>query len=215
MTTDVVDWVIDKLNNPDSKVAVMNRTASSIIEVCFGGNRSFHVGITAQKKQVDRGDILPFTGSDRLPQIIVNVPSAAIWTGAAISLVHSLPAAFGNLGDIARAARSGDVPSYRNDTQSFFGRILAQHSKVADLARVFDEVFDVTLTSGKCVRIALLDGYHVSAENVRSAREKFGHFDIGVKKSSYGSVTSAASDAAESMNSQVMNSKELLSVLGR
>lgn len=49
------------------------------------------------------------------------------------------------------------------------------------------------------ISVVLLEAYDVSAEHVRNARELYGSFDLGLKTTNYGSITSAATEAARSM----------------
>jgi hypothetical protein len=159
--------------------------------------------------------VRPLLSQATKPEFVMNVPSKSIWSGAAIEMVHATPAAFGGLGDLARAARGGDVPSYRNKEFEFYERAIRQHSNVRDVGRVYDHVFEVLRRHGDSLIVALLDGYHVSAEDVRNARDRYGRFDVGVKMTSYGSVTSQAEAAAESMGAEAVTLKGLMSRLAR
>jgi hypothetical protein len=55
----------------------------------------------------------------------------------------------------------------------------------------------------------------MSAEDVRNARALYGKFDIAVKISSYGSVTTAAWEAAESMGAEAFKFKDLMGRLNK
>jgi hypothetical protein len=155
-------------------------------------------------------DVAPVLGHATEPEFVVNIPSSASWSGPAIATVHAVPAGFGSLGDLGRAARQGDVAGYRNKEFGFFERAIGQHSNVRQLTRLYDTVFVADRYSGRALTIALVDAYNMSAEDVRTARSKYGTFDIALKMSNYGGVTSAASQAAESMGAEAMMFRHLM-----
>ncbi|MGY4412942.1 hypothetical protein ACVWW4_004678 [Bradyrhizobium sp. LB7.1] len=57
--------------------------------------------------------------------------------------------------------------------------------------------------------------YDMSAEDVRNARDLYGHFDAALKMSSYGAVTSAAVQAAEAMGAEAFKFGEFLGRLNK
>src|SRR3546814_14070461 len=46
-----------------------------------------------------------------------------------------------------------------------------------------------THKNGASLTVAVIDAYNMSAEDVRNANTRFGHFDVVVKSSSYSSIT--------------------------
>jgi len=63
--------------------------------------------------------------------------------------------------------------------------------------------------------VALVDAYDMSAEDVRNTRDLYGKFDAAVKISSYGSITSAASDAAKMMGAETFTFGDLMGRLNK
>jgi hypothetical protein len=63
--------------------------------------------------------------------------------------------------------------------------------------------------------IVLVDAYDMSAEDVRNARDLYGTFDAALKMSSYGSITTAAAQAAESMGAEAFKFGEFLGRLNK
>ena len=59
----------------------------------------------------------------------------------------------------------------------FFDRAIAQHSKVYSVTRIYDEMFEAE-QKNRSVKIALVETYNMSAEDVRFARARFGKFDV-------------------------------------
>jgi hypothetical protein len=154
--------------------------------------------------------------SKRSPEFVVNVPSKVIWSGPAIEIIHGAPAAFGTLGELAKAARDENVSSYRHREYSFFERAFHQHSAVRDVTRLYDKVFQLHRHRGMPdVIVTLIDAYDMSAEDIRNARDLYGIFDVAVKISSYGSITTAASEAAESMGAEALKFGELMGRLNK
>lgn len=146
----------------------------------------------------------------------MNVPSKAIWSGAAIELIHDAPAAFGTYGDLIRASRDERVCTFRNKEYRFFERALSQHGAVRSVTRVYDRVFRLHRHRDlPDFTVVLVDAYDMSAEDVRNAHELYGSFDAALKMSSYGSVTSAAMEAAESMGAEAFKLKELMGRLNK
>ena len=63
--------------------------------------------------------------------------------------------------------------------------------------------------------VALVDAYDMSAEDVRNARSTYGRFDIALKLTSYGAVTTAAEGAAKSIGAEAYKLREFLGRLNR
>ncbi len=150
------------------------------------------------------------------PEFVVNVPSKAVWTGAAIEVIHDAPAAFGTFGELTRASREEAVSVYRNKNYSFFERVFRQHSMVRDTKRLYDRPYQLhRYRDMPSVTVVLVDAYDMSAEDIRNVHDLYGQFDAAVKMTSYGSITTAARDAARSMRAEAFKLKELLGRLNQ
>jgi hypothetical protein len=97
----------------------------------------------------------------------------------------------------------------------FFINAMRQHSNVSSVSYVYDRVFMADRKKGPSLTIAVIDAYNMSAEDVRNAKDLFGHFDIVVKSSSHGSITQRAEDAAKSMNVDALTFGELMTRLAK
>uniref|UniRef100_UPI000B31C807 hypothetical protein n=1 Tax=Aureimonas sp. AU4 TaxID=1638163 RepID=UPI000B31C807 len=84
-----------------------------------------------------------------------------------------------------------------------------------EVSRPYESVFVARRRIGNDLTIALIDAYNLSAEDVRNTRKKIGAFDIALKMSSYGKVTDAARDAAESMGAEAMMFGNLMQRLAK
>ena len=210
----ITDWVAGKIVSVDG-LTLVGRTPEDFLIVQFESNVPFLVAAIGVEDVILRENISPLLSYAKLPQFIVNVPSNTLWSGEAISLLNAAPAAFGTFGEIKKAASSVDVARYRNQNWDFFQRAIGQHDNVWAVTRVYGEVFEAHRHRGQSLKIAVVNGYHMSAEDVRSACDRFGKFDIAVKKNGYGSVTDAAKEAAASMGAQAVTFGGLMQSLAR
>lgn len=205
----VTNWVAGKIVE-DGKFAIVGRTAEDFLIVKSDRDYTFVVAVLGVKNVISLSDVEPLFAGSNKPQFVVNVPSGTLWIGAAIDRIHAESAAFGTLGHIARAAATEDVGSYRNKDMRFFIEGMAQHTNVSNVAYAYDKVFKVDRRVGSSLVVAVIDPYNMSAEDVRNAKSRFGHFDVIIKSSNYGSITSQAEAAAKSMGAQALSWRDLL-----
>jgi len=206
---DGTDWVVDKLaGNKD--IEILGRTPENLLSVRWRGDYTFNVAVLGVKNVIDLTDVEPlFLGTNK-PQLVINVPSKTLWSGAAIDHLHEESASFGTFGDISRAASTGDAGSFRDKDMGYFITMLSQHGNVASVSYVYDKVFRANRRTGTSLVVAISDAYNMSAEDVRNARSQFGEFDVIIKASSYGSITNQAEAAAQSMGAQALTYGELM-----
>ncbi|MFT3814970.1 MAG: hypothetical protein QM740_16595 [Acidovorax sp.] len=214
MSNNVVDWVADKLAEKE-KLEIVHRMPDGILIVKGQDDYEFAIAVLGARNVIRLADVASLFEGATKPQFVVNVPSATFWSGAAIDFIHHAPAAFGTLGDVSRAASTGDVPSYRDKNMGFFISAMRQHSNVSSVSYVFDRAFKAERKTGPSLIVAVVDAYNLSAEDVRNARDRFGDFDIVVKSSSHGSITHQAEEAAQSMNVEALTFGELMRRLAK
>ena len=215
MNGNVTDWVADKLTTDDNNLKIAGRTPEGFLLVRSKDGYTFSVAVLGLKGVIELSDVKPlFVGATK-PQLVVNVPSKTLWSGAAIHFIHAASAAFGTMGDISRAARTEDAGSYRDKNMGFFINAMRQHSNVSGVSYVYEAVFKADRKIGESLIIAVINAYNMSAEDVRNAKDRFGHFDIVVKSTSYGSITTQAEAAAESMGAQALGLGELMRRLAK
>lgn len=216
MGGNATDWVAGKLAT-EYGLKVVNRTPENFLVVESVGNYTFVVAVLGvpKEKEVGLSDVEPLFAGTVKPQFVVNVPSSTLWSGAAIHRIHAASASFGKLGDVSRAACTKNAGSYRDKNMGFFIRAMKQHSNVSSVTYRYETVFKVDRRSGASLVVAVIDAYNMSAEDVRNARDRFGHFDVVVKASSYGSITPQAEAAATSMGAQALSVGDLLRRLAK
>jgi hypothetical protein len=213
----LIDWVTEKLKTRDTgdRLEIVGRNAQNFLIVKAKGGTEFSVAVLGLKETIQASDVTPLFSGATKPQLVINVPSITLWGGAAIKKIHAADAAFGKLGDVARAARLKDPGSFRDKTMGFFINAIEQHTNVSSVSYVYDSVLSVNRVSGSSLTVAVIEAYNMSAEDVRNARTRFGQFDVVVKSSSYGSVTEEAVAAARTMGAQALTFRELMGRLNK
>lgn len=215
MGKSAVDWVVEKLEKRQ-EVEVSDRTPEDFLIIRSGsGDYSFICAVLSVDGVITLSDVKGLFAEENPPQFIVNVPTKTLWSGEAINYIHMQGAAFGSFGDICRAASIGDVSSFRDKNMGFFINAIGQHTHVSNVTYVYNTVFNAHLLDGSYSTIAVIEAYNMSAEDVRNARSKFGHFDLIVKASSHGSITNSAEAAANSMGAEALTFGGLMSRLGK
>lgn len=214
MSNDVIGWIAGKIAEM-GEFETVARTPEGFLSITSNNGKSFLLAVLGVKGVIERANVEPFFVGRVKPDFVVNVPSKVKWNGPAIHRIHSENAAFGTFGEITKACHLENVGDYRNKGMSFFINSMRQHTNVLDITYVYQNVFWVERRVGEPLTVAVIEAYNMSAEDVRNARTEIGSFDIVVKASSYGSITSNACDAAQSMGSEALTFKELMARLGK
>lgn len=217
MSDTLIDWVVEKLATGDTwdRLEIVGRTAQDFLVVKAKGGPEFSVAVLGVKGTIQASDVTPLFSGATKPQLVINVPSKTLWSGAAIEKIHAAGAAFGKFGDVARAARLEDPGSFRDKNMGFFINAMEQHTNVSSVSYAYDSVLNVDRLRGASLTIAVIDTYNMSAEDVRNARARVGQFDVVVKSSSYGSVTDEAVATARTMGAQALMFRELMGRLNK
>ena len=214
MSGNVTDWAADKLTTKEN-IKSVNRTPENFLVVRSKDGYTFLVAVLGVQNVIGLPDVEPLFAGATKPQFVMNVPSKTLWSGAAIRLIHAASAAFGTLGDISRAAATKDAGSYRDKNMGFFINAMKQHSNVSRVSYIYETVFNIDRKIGKSLIVAVINAYNMGAEDVRNAKDRFGHFDVVVKSSNYGSITPQAEAAANSMGAQALTFSELMGRLAK
>lgn len=214
MSGDLIDWVAEKLTTGD-RLEIVGRTDQDFLVVKSKVGSEFSVAVLDLQGTIKASDVAPLFSGATTPQLVINVPSKTLWSGAAIDRIHAADAAFGKFGDVARAASLQDPGSFRDKTMGFFIKAMGQHTNVSSVSYVYDSVLNVDRVVGPSLTVAVIETYNMSAEDVRNARARFGHFDVVVKSTSYGSVTDEAVAAARTMGAQALMFRELMGRLNK
>lgn len=209
MNDRATNWVAEKLAENEG-FEIVGRTPEGFLNVGSKDTPNFLVAVLGVKGVIGATDVEPLFSGVNKPKFVVNVPSKTLWSGAAIDKIHAESAAFGTLGDVSRAAATEDIGSWRDKNMGFFIKAMKQHTNVSEVSYVYDTVFKVDRKVGASLTVAVVDTYNMSAEDVRNAKNRFGHFDVIVKSSSHGSITDQAEAAANTMGAQALTFKGLM-----
>ena len=115
----MTDWVVDKLAKDQTSVKVVGRTPDDLLVVASANNYTFSVAVLDVQDLVLVPHVQPLFARASRPQLVINVPSKTLWSGAAIDFLHSVPAAFGTMGDITRAANTKAAERFRDKNVGF------------------------------------------------------------------------------------------------
>ncbi len=114
------------------------------------------------------------SNADPTIEILVNVPKNSMWTGFAITAAAARGVAFGSIKDLMSAVSYEDVRRYMRREYDFVERGLRQHtSRVLRLEREADR-FSCIGTSCSPLRVVLLNEYELTADHVRTVRDRYG-----------------------------------------
>lgn len=164
---------------------------------------------------VDRATIETLASLGYQIDIFVNIPKEAIWTGEAISAAADNAASFGGMSDLHRAIDLPTPNHYINPEYRFVERGLLQHTKVRGLRRLYDRKYTIQRIGYDDITVVLLNEYDLTADHVRTARDRYGFFDAILMTNPNSRSTGAAAVALDSMDVPVYKWGELLSRLNR
>jgi len=202
-------WVAQKLRK-NAGVEAVDLLATQVLRIVRKNHQPFLVGTIASPR-VEPSTIDHLLNGLFLIEIIANIPPESFWTGDAIAFASRHSAAFGGMGDLLSAIELPDVSRYVKKEFAFVERGLHQHRKVSDVERVHDRMYVVKRQELCDVTVVLLNEYELTADIVRTARDRYGVFTAIVLTNPSARVpTSLASQAAESMGSQIYTWREFL-----
>lgn len=201
-------WIAERVSK-HSDVVSATLLEPQVLEVQVKGGRKVVVGTVATlmvtKELLEE---LFWRGHDF--GFIVNVPKESYWTGDAIQLVVGRHCAFGGVGDLNRALAEDSPRDYVFREYAFIERGLQQHTAVDRLERLADRKYLIHRARRSSVCVVFLDAYELTADHVRTARERYGAFDHVVRSNPNGRSTRQAIDAAKSMGVSVLDWRQLL-----
>jgi hypothetical protein len=157
----------------------------------------------------------PLLGADSTIEIVVNVPKESLWTGSAITSAAARGVAFGGISDLMSAVSDENVREYTRREYAFVERGLRQHNRVLRLAREFDRVYLVHRNELPPLRFVMLNEYELTADHVRTARSRYGVFDVVLLNNPNGEPTTGALEVAKEMRVGIFKWAEFFGRLNR
>jgi hypothetical protein len=195
------EWVASSLKEAD-KVEKVEVLSDRVLRVFRDEYDPFLAGIVSAPR-VEATTIEPVVKSGLGVEIIANVPKEAYWTGSALDLASANAIATGSLGDLYRALRMEDIRGYQPAETEFVERSLRQHTKVTGFRRLHDRLYRVSRHGLSDLDVVMLNEYELTADQVRTARDRYGKFSDIVITNPNGTATSSAEQAAEGMGAQI------------
>ena len=206
-------WVADRICQRDD-VKNVHLLRPQILQIARVDWEPFFAA-TLASAAVDRATVEGLATVGPEVDIFVNVPKESIWTGDAIAAVEENKAAFGGMADLHRAITEMTPSQYVNPEFGFVERGLRQHTNVSGLRRLYDRKYAIERPGLADVSVVLLNEYELTADHVRTARDRYGVFDSILITNPNGRSTGAADAAADSMGARIYKWGELLGRLNR
>ena len=206
-------WVAKRLRKHD-KVLRIDLQTPQVLRIFRKDHSDFLAGTIASQRVEPAAFRDLLEGEFRL-EFIANIPRESFWTGDAIEFVAARSAAFGGMGDLFSAVALPNVSEYEKSEYRFVERGLLQHTKVVSLTRVHDRKYLVRSLNRPELAVVLINEYDLSADHVRTARERYGQFAVVLVTNPNGRPTSSAHEAANSMGAQIFMWGEFLGELAR
>ncbi|MFG0245565.1 MAG: hypothetical protein ACF8MF_05875 [Phycisphaerales bacterium JB052] len=206
-------WVADNVSDHDD-VLKIEVVSDQVIKVYRQKHDPFFAGIVSAKC-VAKEVIEELVKSDFDIDIIVNIPKDAIWVGEAINFAEDNSIATGSYGDLLRVIHLDDVRSYLPRERKFIERGLRQHDRITRFVRLYDNVYKISRRGLPDLTVAMLYEYELTADALRTARDRYGAFSIAVITNPNGSATSSASDVAKNIGVSILKWGEFFGRLNK
>lgn len=128
-----------------------------------------------------------------------------VWHGAAIQFLEQWGIGWGTPGTLGTASQAGDARGASHKDFKFSHRLLKQtRSVVIGIERHYDRLYDITVKSGRKLRVGLLLEYEPTADSVRSFCDRFGAVDVFWNINPNGRPSLEAINAAKDFGCQVL-----------
>jgi hypothetical protein len=206
-------WIADRIRDR-SEIENVQSIAPQILQVLRKEEKPFIVGTLASER-VNAAHIASLASGGHPIEIFVNIPKESCWGGDAIAAAKEVGASFGGMSDLHRVITVPDPGAYVNPEFQFVERGLRQHTRVSGLERLFDRKFQIQRRGLEPLTVVLLNEYELTADHVRTARDRYGVFDAVLITNPNGGATGAALEASESMGSEIFMWGEFLGRLNR
>ncbi|WP_338334333.1 hypothetical protein [Xanthomonas euvesicatoria] len=138
-------------------------------------------------------------------EIVANVPKESFWTGDALRVASTRGIATGSYGDLLRVIGLEDVRSFVPKDIAFIERGLRQHDRIAGFERVHDRIYRIRRNGMPELVVAVLTEYELTGDHLRTARDRYGAFDLAVITDPNGRATGTAKEVAGRLGAEVLN----------
>jgi hypothetical protein len=146
---------------------------------------------------------------------ILNIPKNAKTAGEAYRKAASKGIAIG-VGDAMRAVAYEDPGSYIHPQTKYIERILSQHSRVEGFERIDNARYRIVRRSLPPLTVYISGAYEVTVDELRTAIEEYGEFDIFVTANPNAlAISPQATNAARNAQRRVLQWVGFMSALHR
>jgi hypothetical protein len=196
------EWVAGSLRKAKgvSKVEVLS---DQVLRVSRSKHDPFVAGIVSAKC-VEADTVRSLVKSKLGVEIIANVPKESYWTGGALRLAHDNNIATGAYGDLLRVIDLQDVRAFQPKETEFVERGLRQHDRISSFERAHDRLYRISRNGLPDLTVAMLNEYELTADYLRTARDRYGQFSVAVITDPNGRATRSAEEAARTIGVEIL-----------
>jgi hypothetical protein len=196
------EWVAGNLRKAEgvSKVDILS---DQVLRVSRSKYDPFVAGIVSAKC-VEADTVRALVNPELGVQIIANVPKESYWTGVALRLAHDNNVATGSYGDLLRVIDLQEVRAFQPTETEFVERGLRQHDRISSFERVYDRLYRISRSGLPDLTVAMLNEYELTADHLRTARDRYGQFSVAVITNPNGQATSSSEEAAQTMGVEIL-----------
>lgn len=201
-TAETSEWVAGNLRRAKgvSKVEVLSDQVLRVSRSKYG---PFVAGIVSAKC-VEADTVRTLVESKLAVEIIANVPTESYWTGGALRLAHDNKIATGAYGDLLRVIDLEDVRAFQSKETEFVERGLRQHDRISGFERMYDRLYCISRSGLPDLTVVMLNEYELTADHLRTARDRYGEFSVAVITNPNGRATNSAEEAAQTMGVEIL-----------
>ncbi len=199
---ETTNWVASNLRE-EKVVSSVEILSDQVLHVSRDKLDPFVAGIVSATR-VEVNTIRALVEHDLDVEFIANVPKESFWTGEAILLAQRNCIATGAYGDLLRVLSLRNVRGFQSKETEFIERCLRQHDKVASFYRVHDRLYRISRNGLPDIVVVMINEYELTADHVRTARDRYGQFSVAVITNPNGGSTSSADVVAATMGCEIL-----------
>jgi hypothetical protein len=177
--------------------------SDQVLRVSRSKYEPFLAGIVSEKC-VEADTVRMLVNPQLGVEIIANVPKESYWTGEALRLAHGNDIATCAYGDLLRVIDLQNVRAFQPKETEFVERGLHQHTRISSFERVHDRLYRIRREGLSDLTVAMLNEYELTADHLRTARDRYGKFSVAVITNPNGRATTSAKEAAETMDVEIL-----------
>lgn len=193
----VGEWVAAKLRQ-EKTVAAIEVLSPTLLSIDRADNPSTVIAVVAAPT-LDEAKLIELYDQKPAPDFVVNVSRDSVLTPTAFSRSIARGVPVGGMGDIKRALAMPDISRYVNPEIEFVERGMRQHSRVNTFERLDERRYRVFRKSLPPLVVILINEYDLTADHVRTARDRYSEFDRILVTNPNGRITTSALEVAESL----------------